>query len=225
MEKNYLDTELINYYNSPMIKSPSAEYGISMDQTRESLYDASIYKSFINNAIRRFRNSPFYKGYKNFLIEMGMDHCQVLGNISTDMGKVKVEMHHVLPIDMVAIIICEHILNTVGKINTFQLVRLLKNEHKKHHMQITMLSETAHEVYHDNVGMFLNTNMTFGNFAQFLFDYRYGITEDIAMKLLSYIKKIEKETQTTDNDYLALREHIKEWSEYNEYIAKSSGMA
>ena len=54
---------------------------------------------------------------------LGLDHCQFMSNIDAEMANV--EMHHnVLTIYDIAIIITEHVINTVGYISTFQFGRL-----------------------------------------------------------------------------------------------------
>ena len=115
--------------DNPLIVSPKCAYALPFSQTRESLLDIETYKNFLDNAIARFRHSRTYTNYKSFLMELGMDKCQVHGNITSEMASV--EMHHnMLTIFDIAIILTEHQLNTVGKITTFDLVELLKKDIK-----------------------------------------------------------------------------------------------
>lgn len=210
----YPNMDMYDLDNNPTLRSPYSEYDLPFYSTKESLMDVETYKKFIMNAVSRVRSSRLYKHYKGFLMSLGLDHSQLLGNISAEMADI--EMHHVIPIEDVALIICEHVLNTVGKISSFDLAYLIKQEHRLNHMQLVMLDETSHELYHDNLGMFISTKMTVGEFTEFLYNYKYGITQDIAFKLLMYLDKmVEEDNTTTDAGLLELRENIKEWSVYN----------
>lgn len=208
------DIDILNREYNPTIASPNSPYILPFYQTRETLFDSDVYKHFLDNAISRVRHSVFYKNYKGFLIGLGMDHCQMLGNINNEMATI--EMHHVIGMTDIALIICEHVLNTIGRISSFDLSYLIKQEHKKHHIQLVMLALTPHQIYHDNLGMYIAPGMTIGNWPEFLKQYRYGITQDIAFKLLAYINQsIEQEGLSSDNNLLDLRQEIADWSNYN----------
>ena len=202
---------------NPVVASPNSTYAISFYQTRDSLIDIDTYRQFLKNCESRFRKSETYKNYKGFLIGLGMDRCQVHGFIHADMEGVDIEMHHaILTLFDICLIISEHLLNTVGYVTTFDVVQALKEEHKAHNIALVMLSKTPHQVYHANTSQFfIHPNMCFGRWPVLIEKYKYGLTQDVAFKLLHYLKRAIEEDGTTTGELLKLRDNIKEWSEYN----------
>ena len=218
MVDKYNEVPDIEVYNSgfdnPTLRSPNSVYELPFYQTRDTLLDIETYRNFLNNAISRFRKSATYKHYKGFLINLGMDRCQFHGNITNDMATI--EMHHnCLTIHDIALIIAEHTINTVGRISTFDLVQLLKEEHKAHRVQLVMLSLTPHQLFHSDPEFFIHPNMCFGDWYSFLEKYKYGITQDIAFKVLFFLKKAIESSESCDNDLLKLRDSVKDWSVLN----------
>ncbi len=213
----YLAQEFIN--SSPIISalySPNAPYPLPFEQTRETLIDVERYKQFIDSAISRFRRSRSYKGYKSYLMCMGLDRCQMLGNIKDDMADI--EMHHnFLTIFDISILISQHVLNTVGKITSFDLISLLIQEHRNNNIPIVMLSKTAHQVYHDNPEFYIPLSMTFGKWWDLLIKYRYGITLDIAYKVIKYINKCQENNELNGLEFFKLKESMEGWGRYNDY--------
>lgn len=202
-----------NFYN-PTLTSPNCPFVLPFYQTRESLQDVEAYKSFLDNAISRFRHSTTYKHYKGFLMNLGLDHCQFHGSINNEMATI--EMHHnLLTIFDIAVIICEHLLNTKGYVTTFDLCWYLKKEHTQHRVQLVMLSLTPHQLYHNNPDFFIHPDMCFGNWIEFLKRYNTGITQDIAYKILFYIKRAIEMGSSDDAGLLDLRDSILNWSNLN----------
>lgn len=194
----------------------SADYPLTFYQTRDTLADFDRYKSFIDNCIRRFRKSRTYKSYKSYLMYLGLDRCQINGNIQD--GMANIEMHHnFLTIFDITVLISQHILNTVGRCTTFDIVALLMQEHKENNIPIVMLSETAHQLYHANPDMYIPISMTFGTWWNLLIKYRYGITLDIAYKVIKYIGNCQRNNELTDLSFYQLSDTIKSWGDYNEY--------
>lgn len=231
-EKKTINNFTIEYdddYN-PTIKSPNSLFPLQFYQTKETMIDVEHYKRFLENAISRFRHSRTYKNYKSYLISLGLDHCQMMPNITTDLsenGKRKqtlVEMHHnFLTIYDIALLITEHVLNTKGFISTFDLVQLLKEEHKNNRIPLVMLCKTAHQMYHNNQEFMIPANMCFGFWQELLQKYNKGITIDIANKVLMFIQKsieVEKGNIDFTNNLLQLRENILGWSGYYEQFAE-----
>ena len=74
--------DIIQYNpNNPIVRSPNAVTDLYFYQTKETLMDVDVFRSFVKNAERRFRASKEYKAYKSYLIEyLGIDRCQILGN-------------------------------------------------------------------------------------------------------------------------------------------------
>lgn len=201
---------------NPIVASPNSSYTISFYQTRETLMDIDKYRTFLKNCESRFRHSATYTNYKGFLIGIGLDRCQVHGYISADMKGVDIEMHHaILTLFDICLLITEHLLNTVGYVTTFDVVQLLKEEHKAHNIALVMLSKTPHKIYHDNTSQFfIHPNMCFGRWPVLIEKYKLGLTQDVAFKLLYYLKKAIETSETDDNGLLELRDKIKEWSSY-----------
>lgn len=208
--------ECIEENMNPIIISPNSTYGISFYQTRESLLDIDVYRNFLKNCESRFRHSVTYSNYKGFLIGIGMNRCQVHGFINADMEGVDIEMHHaILTLFDICLMITEHLLNTVGYVSTFDVVQLLKEEHKANNIALVMMSKTPHQVYHDNPSdFFIHPKMVFGKWPVLIEKYKGGLTQDVAFKLLHYLKKSLETSESDDGGLLALREKIKEWSEY-----------
>lgn len=206
-----------NIFNNPTLVSPNSVYTLPFYETRETLFDTESYEAFLHNALSRFRNSETYRHYKAFLMDIGLNRCQFMGNITSDMTTL--EMHHnMLTIFDIAIIITEHILNTVGYISTFDLVMLLKKEHKEHHIQLVMLSKTPHQLYHNNDNFFIHPNMCIGDWMTFLKEYSTGITQDIAYKLVFNINQAIQKQGSDDGGLLLARDQIMSWNNYNSYF-------
>lgn len=203
--------------DNPTISSPYTPYEIQFKQTPDSLLNAEDYRAFIKNAERAFRNTREYKLIKSDLLSMGMNRCQVLGNIINDGNEIKMaslEMHHnILTLFDICLIITEH-LTSIGKgVTTYDLVDILIEEHYNHNVALVMLSKTPHQLYHDNSQFFIPLSMCYGDPWTFISKYRFGITQDIAYKLLYYIRLEEQNNgKCNDNHLLDLREDILKWS-------------
>lgn len=210
--------DIIQYDDvNPTISSPNDLFEISFYMTKESLLDVDLYRQFISNAVGRFRRSRDYKAIKARLMGMGMDHCQVLGYIQ-DGVMAPIEMHHnILGIREIALMITEHIVNTVGIISSFDLIQLLILEHRMDNVPIVMLSETIHQMYESDPNSYLPPDMTFGKWWDLLYRYRYGISIDIANKIISYINKTINREDPYMDFWIQLRKDVKDWSGLNEY--------
>ena len=196
---------------NPVISSPNSEYAIPFYQTRDSLTDVDCYRQFLKNVEMRFRKSETYKNYKSFLMGLGFDHCQIHGYINSTMATL--EMHHaIMTLFDIAMLITEHMLNTVGYVSTFDVVQAIKEEHKAGNVALVMLSKTPHQVYHADKSFFIHPDMCVGNWPVLLKKYNQGLTQDLAFNLLYYIKKAIDIGCTDDSGLLDLRENIKDWS-------------
>ena len=216
-----IEVEYDDSYN-PMVISPNAPYGITFYMTRETLMDVEVYKNFLDNAVAGFRHSVAYGIVKSDLMSQGLDHCQIMSNITEDkVGSKGLEMHHnFLTIFDIALLITEHVINTVGIISTFDLMYLLEIEHREHRVPLVMLSETVHEMYHNNEDFMIPASMTTGNWIGLLQRYNRGITPRIAEKVNDYISmSIENEESNSKvlKELLAVRDYAESWGRYNEY--------
>lgn len=217
---------------NPIIISPQSPYQITFAQTRESLLDVDLYKHFLYNAMSRFRSSAFYRHYKAHLMSLGIDMCQYHSNIKTcseeNDSMATIEMHHfVLTLYEIAFIITEHILNTYGRITTFDLVELLRLEHEQHRVCTVFLCKTCHQRYHHDPDFYIPLSMGFGKWYEFLERYNRGINPNIYYKIYYLIKKeLQQPNINVDlmrtKKLLELNDNIFKWSEYYEqYYANS----
>ena len=205
---------------NPTLRSPNTPFEQPFYHTRDMFMDVDNYKYFIENCISRFRHSKTYKNYKKYLYDIGLDHCQILGNISKE--DATVEMHHnFLNIFDITLMITEHYVNTTGYVSTFDVVQSLKHEHKQNNIPIVMLSKTPHQLYHNSDGdIVLPARMCFGYWYNLLKKYNRGITIDIATKVIKFLQismEFEKNYSEDENKSNYLLAVNQGWSEYNEY--------
>lgn len=218
---NELPNVFIYRGDFPVLSSPSSPFILQYYQTKESLMDVEMYKRFLENAISAFRKTRTYRHYKAYLMDLGMDRCQFHSALKSSENKeermVQLEMHHtILTVFDIALIITEHVLNTTGYITTFDLIYLLKMVHKQNEVGLVMLSKTPHQVYHNTNEFYIHPSMVFGCWWRFLSDFRYGITIDIANKLIWYLNTAIEKGESDDGGLLDLRETIKDWSYLND---------
>ena len=200
--------------SNPTIRSPYATLDLQFYQTKETLMGVDTYRNFLKNAESRFRASREYKAYKHYLMDMGMDRCQIMGNVTSEGAEI--ELHHnVLGLFDICLLISSHIINTVGVISTFDLVQLLIQEHWANRVGITFLSKTAHQMYTNDPDGYIPPEQTFGRWWELLDRYRYGITFDIANKIIKYIQKYQDNLPTSIR--IPQQEEILSFAHYNEY--------
>lgn len=209
--------EIISYdEHNPSLKSPMAEFDLPFYQTRETLMDVDVYRRFLKNAESTFRASKEYKAYKAYVMEyLGANRCQVLGNISSD--DAPIELHHnVLGLFDICLLISSHVVNTVGIISTYDLIQLLIMEHWENRVGLTMLSETAHQIFTNDPNGFIPPEQTFGRWWELLGRYKYGITLSIANKVMNYIKRCDSNNPVT-SIILEQQDEILNFAWMNEY--------
>jgi hypothetical protein len=177
--------------------------------------DVDTFRSFLKNAEQRFRACKEYKSYKSYLIEdIGIDRCQIMGNVTID--DADIELHHnVLGLFDICLLISSHIVNTIGIITTFDLIQLLIQEHYENRVGVTFLSKTAHQIFTNDPNAYIPPEMTFGRWWELLSRYRYGITYDIATKVVKYLQKYQDHLPSSVD--IHLQDEIMQWSQYNEY--------
>ena len=193
----------------------STEPDLYFEQTIETLQDPTDFRNFIKNAESAIRSSREYKAYKSYLYEvLGNQRCQILGNVTAD--DADIELHHnVLGLFDICVLICMHTLNTVGKITTFDLVQLVLFEHFNNNVGVTFLSKTAHQLFTNDPEGFIPPEQVFGAWWTLLFKYNYGITYEIAYKVINYIKKYQSGMPVRIN--LEQQEQILSWAWTNTY--------
>lgn len=202
----YMDDE------NPTLSSPYTPFILQFYQTEDSLNNIEDYRNFLKNIESAFRVSREYKAIKSRLMESGMTNCQIHGNLNDEM--VTIEMHHnMLTLFDLAMIITEHMVRTTGKVSSFDVERLLVQAHNDNEVLLVMLSKTPHQMYHNNSEFFLPFEMCIGEPWKFLERYKYGITQDIAYKILRYLRQEEKnDGKINDQGLLNIRDTILNWS-------------
>lgn len=210
------DYEIITMgQKNPSIRANATTLDLPFYQTKETLSDPETYRNFIKNIESRFRRSQEYTAYKAYLMGLGFDHCQIMGNIESEKG-VDIELHHnILNLFDDCILICEHILNTIGRVSSFDIIQLLITEHFSNRIPCCFLSTTAHQMFTDDKESYIPPDMTFGKWWELLAKYRYGITYDIANKVINYIYKYQNQMPTTVQ--IIPQEQILNFAYYNEY--------
>ena len=211
---NYPDIITFDQKN-PTLRSPYAPLDLPFYQTKESLMDIDTFRNFLKNAESRFRASKEYKAYKSYLIEsLGIDRCQIFGNITVE--DADIELHHnILGLFDICLLIASHVVNTIGIITTFDLVELLIQEHYSNRVGITFLSKTAHQIYTNDPDGYIPPEMTFGKWWELLSIYKYGITYDLANKIIRYLQKYGNNLPTSIQ--IPQQEEIMSWCYFNEY--------
>lgn len=176
---------------NPIIGDPSMVSVIQFAQTRDTLMDTEIYSKFIYSAENSFRRSRFYKDYKANIMNRGLNFDELIRGITSEQADI--DLHHHLPtLNMASIMICEHLLNTVGKVTTFDIVEALEEAHRCNMINVIMLSETMHQAYHQDATAFLSITQGYGNPFLFLDKYKDGLTLDISFKWLLQLKLEEQ---------------------------------
>lgn len=201
--------------NNPTVRSPYAINDLPFYQTKETLMDVDVFRDFLRNAESAFRASKEYKAYKYYLMEcLGITRCQVMGNVSSE--DADIELHHnVLGLFDICLLIASHVVNTVGIITTFDLVEMVIQEHWNNRVGVTFLSKTAHQMYTNDPDAYIPPEMTFGRWWELLSIYRYGITYDLANKIIKYLGKYQNNMPISVN--IPRQEEILGFAYYNEY--------
>ena len=210
----YPDIIMVDEKN-PIVRSPYSPVDLFFYQTRDTLNDSNDFRRFIKSAEARIRASREYKAYKAYLIEtIGINRCQILGNVTMD--DADIELHHnVLGLFDICLLIAMHTLNTVGQITTFDLIQLVILEHLNNRVGVTFLSRTAHQMFTEDADGYLPPEQTYGKWWELLSMYKYGITYDIAYKIIKYIKKYQDKMPTSIN--LEQQEQILSYAYLNTY--------
>lgn len=208
---NYPDIMLKNLETNPEIISNNIDTTIKFAFTKDDIYDYEEYEKLLDSAIREFRHSKMYTQYKSYLYSIGLDRCMFHPNIQADVASL--EMHHcMLTIYDIAILITEHILNTVGYITEFDLSEYLRYEHSKNNIPIVFLCKTCHQIYHHKF-LYVDPKQIFGTWWNLIEKYNLGINETISSKIIKYLNRSLDEKTYERNEYLLkLRDELYNWS-------------
>lgn len=205
------------------ISAKTTIFDISFFKDSNYYMNLESYIKYVKACEHLVRTNRRYTEYKANLYAMGLNHCQVLGNIANvDVvggEEVTIEMHHgpILTLfDYCAIIIDYNLAHKIP-IDTFTVANSVLDEHFAGNVQTVMLSKTVHELV-DSGKLFINFNQATGNINEFLHKYHDGLSADQIEKINKYISLSEK-YDTFDNGLLDLKNSISNW-DYNEAISR-----
>lgn len=196
MGKNLPDidyaTSESNGKNIPIVDSIRSMYRIPLYKDIDYFSNIESYVNFIKGCEHAVRNNDRYKKYIYYLKNIvGLDHCQVLPDITPDEGgKIEIEMHHgpIFTLYDYCEIMVEYYLLKKWKITTFRIADSILNEHQKNHIQVVMLLSTIHEEVH-NRNIFINYKQAFGDLNAFIKKYGIAMSDPLKEKLNKYIDK------------------------------------
>lgn len=203
---------------NPTVDSDNSEFEIPFYKDDEYHANLENFTSFIKAVESLVRRHPDYKKYIKYLREeIGLNRCQVLGNIESEDEKanVKIEMHHgpILTLFDLSAIITDWALFNKKKITTYSIADILLEEHFNNNIQVVMLSTTIHEQVHEG-NVWLNINQAFGDLNTFLEKYQDGLDATHITKINNYIIK-SLENESYHNGVLELDTHVKNWNKLN----------
>lgn len=182
-------------------KLSSDGFILPLYQTKKTMKDLEFYNKFIKKVESMVRRSKEYSLYKNYLInDIGLNHCMVFPNITTDIEKVTIEMHHgpLLTLYDTCCIITDHYLNNDMPVTSIRIYEAVIEEHFENNVQVMMLCDLAHKLYHAQK-IYMNPKQAWGYTPRFLEKYEDGIDERMAMiinrnlELAEQYNSIEKE--------------------------------
>ena len=188
-------------------------FGIQYYKNKSYLQSIEHFVIFIKACEKIVRTSSEYKAYVAQLFSMGLDKCQILGNIEADEDdNVTIEMHHgpILTLFDYCAIVTDYLLNNNQNIDTFKVARIVLNEHFEGNIQTVMLSKTVHQLV-DSGKLFISFNQAIGNLNNFLIKYKDGLNPERISKINQYIE-LSKQYDTYDNHLLDLKNTITDWN-------------
>lgn len=199
---------------NPTIDSETSLYELPFYKDADYLANLDNFVGFIKAVERLVRNDKSYKRYISYIkTDVGLNFCQVLSNIKVEdpNANTKLEMHHgpILTLFDYASILVDWSLAHEKKITTFSIANRLLDEHFKNHIQVVMLSETVHQLFHEGK-VFLNIKHAFGDLNAFIKKYRDGISDEHIAKINKYLDTCEK-YDSFDRNALELKDTIRSW--------------
>lgn len=189
-------------------KLSSGDYILPFSQTEKTLKNLEFKNKFIKSVESLVRTNIRYTRYKAYLMgEKGLDFCQIHPNIKSDEGKIPLEMHHgpILTLyDYCAIVTNALVERGYDNITTFTVAKIVLEEHRLNNVQVVMLCENCHDVFHSGGYIYINPKQAWGNLKEFLKKWEDGIDKDMR-KVIKHNLEIAKEYESTDNGVLEAR--------------------
>jgi hypothetical protein len=196
------------------ITSDMVLHDISFNKRKEWFADLDNVIRFVKATEKLVRKHPDYDAMVSDIRENYMSHCQVLGNIS--LGDATLEIHHgpLFTLFDICLVVLNHLIKNDDKhITTFNVAKIVLDEHMKGNIQFVVLSKTVHQLI-DTGEIFINLNQGIGNIQNFIYKYQDGLDEIMIDKINRYIDLSEK-FQSTDNNILELEDKMVSWSYRN----------
>ena len=212
------------------VSAKTTIFNISYYKTDNYFINLEAYINYVKACQSLVRTNDRYTEYKANLYALGLDRCQVLGNISTQGTKdsiktskndITIEMHHgpILTLfDYCAIVIDYNLAHKIP-VSTFGVANTVLDEHFAGRVQTVMLSKTAHQAVEAGKA-FINLNQAVGDLNAFLKKYKDGVNKDYIYKINKYID-LCAQYDSTDNNLFELRNTISSW-DYNEAIDREA---
>lgn len=202
---------------NPTLDSETSMFELPFYKDTDYLSNIDNFVAFVKGVERMVRSSKYYSRYISYLKnDIGLNFCQVLSNIKVEDEKAvtKIEMHHgpILTLFDYASIIIDWMLYNNKKVSTFDVADILIEEHFNNNIQVVMLSETVHQLVHDDK-VFLNINQAFGNLNAFIKKYRDGISDEMIQRINKYLDTCSR-YESFDKHILDLQDTVRSWSIY-----------
>lgn len=195
---------------NPKIKTVDGDV-IKFKMSKEDLSEPDDFEYFIKSCETMIRKDPRYKNYISELKNMGFTKDVFQSLIDNErFPNTKIEMHHgpIFNLFEICSIVTDHLLESGKKITTFDVAKIVLQEHENQNIQVVMgLTKTNHELVHDGK-MFVHIKQSIGDILTFIKKYKNGIKREHLYTLEKYINMCN-EYQATDNDYLELRKIVK----------------
>jgi hypothetical protein len=196
------------------ITSDMVLHDISFNKSKEWFSNLDNTIRFVKAVEKLVRKHPDYDAIVSTIREEYMDHCQILGNISRE--DAVLEIHHgpLFTLFDICLVVLNHLIaNNDKNITTFNVAKIVLDEHRLGDVQFVVLSKTAHQLI-DTGEIFINLNQGIGDIQSFINRYRDGIDEVMVDKINRYID-MSKKFESTDNGILELEDKMISWSYRN----------
>ena len=176
------------------------------------------------------RKSIEYRNYITYLKEEeNLTSCKFLRNIDiSDTKKVGLEFHH-YPFtlyDITNIVLNKMTNDYSNKVNSFDVAKEVMLLHYRNKVGLIPLTTTVHELAHSGE-IFINLNLVYGNYEQFIEEYHDYIDSDL-MDNFNLLKNLSQSNNSDKNNKFILEKKytniVMNEREIEELLIKSSEM-